>query len=259
MKWAFLLKVDAPSRGGSAFYDFVPYKFGPYSFCLNREAEEMAGSGVLKANEKQWMLTVTTEGPSPPAEVASDIKSIVQRFKNVGLDDLMDCVYESHKEYTVNSTRAKLATRREAAPAIHTVGYEGRHLDGLLDVLVQNGIRHLIDVRRNPISRRFGFHKSTLFRHCSSLDIAYTHRPELGIASEERSHLAEKRDYTELFDRYEKATLPARQLDVCEVGEMMKREASAIMCMELEPCECHRSRLANRLHELTGLPVIHLR
>jgi hypothetical protein len=259
MKWAFLLKAATPNRGGSAFYEFVPYKFGPYSFCLNREAEEMAGAGVLAVDEKYWILATGTGVSPPPAEVVADIKGLVQRFKNVQLEALLDHVYKSHKEYTVNSTREKLATRLEAAPAIHTVGYEGRQLDGLLDVLVQNGIRRLIDVRRNPVSRRFGFHKSTLFRHCSKLDIHYSHKPELGIPSEERSHLAESRDYAELFDRYERDTLTARFADVQDVADTMKQEPSAIMCMELEPCECHRSRLANRLQELTGLPIIHLR
>lgn len=258
MKWAFLLKMDSPSGGGSAFYEFVPYKFGPYSFGLNREAEEMIKSEIFTATENEWFLVPKVEQPALPREIVTDIAGIVRQFKNVSLNTLLDCVYESHKEYTVNSTREKLAPRRVAEPAIYTVGYEGRHLDGLLDVLVQNGIGQLIDVRRNPISRRFGFHKSTLTSHCKSLDIAYSHRPELGIASEERSHLAASRDYAELFSRYERETLVTRQSDVQKVAGVMNRGAAAIMCMEYDACECHRSRLANRLHELTGLPIVNL-
>jgi len=30
-KWCFLLRQESTSAGGSAFYDFVPYRFGPFS------------------------------------------------------------------------------------------------------------------------------------------------------------------------------------------------------------------------------------
>lgn len=54
MKWAFLLRQELPSEGGSAFYDFVPYHYGPYSFTLNHEAGKLESEGLLIATETTW-------------------------------------------------------------------------------------------------------------------------------------------------------------------------------------------------------------
>ncbi len=45
MQWAFLLKNDFPSEGGSSFYDFVPHHSGLYSFTLNHEAGKLESEG----------------------------------------------------------------------------------------------------------------------------------------------------------------------------------------------------------------------
>ena len=259
MKWAFLLKMESVSKGGAAFYEFVPYHFGPFSFGLTRDANELEKTGWLVGSDKTWELTAKSGRPPLPAELESDVRRIVERFRNVSQNDLVRQVYRSHVAYTVNSHIEQLAVRTIAKPGIYTVGYEGRQLDGLLDLLVQTGIRRLADVRRNPISRRFGFHKSTLARHCNLLEIEYVHVPELGIASEERSHLSATRNYAELFTRYERETIPMQSQHVDRVAGWMTESPTAILCMERDACDCHRGRLANRLHELTQLPIIHLR
>lgn len=76
-------------------------------------------------------------------------------------------VYREFPWYTLNSKNAarRAASAPVASPAVYTVGYEGLMLDGLLDLLLRVGIKRLIDVRCNPVARRFGFHKSTLDRH----------------------------------------------------------------------------------------------
>ena len=40
-KWCFLLRHESETQGGSAFYDFVPYRFGPLSFALYQETEKL--------------------------------------------------------------------------------------------------------------------------------------------------------------------------------------------------------------------------
>ena len=258
MKWAFLLKLETSSCGGSSFYEFVPYHYGPYSFGLTREAQALENSGFLKSNAKSWEGNPKAKRSSLPTDLESDVEQIVERFRGVSSSELFRRVYRSQVSYTVNSNIERLAVRAVGTPGIYTVGYEGRQLDGLLDVLVQAGIRRLVDVRRNPVSRRFGFHKSTLARHCTLLDIEYIHVPELGIASEERSHLSATRNYAELFARYERDTLIEQSGHVERVAAWMRTSATAIMCMERDVCDCHRGRLANRIHELSKLPVIHL-
>jgi hypothetical protein len=51
---------------------------------------------------------------------------------------------------------------------IVTIGYEGRSLEAFLNLLLQNSVTLLCDVRRNPLSRKYGFSKSTLSKARSS-------------------------------------------------------------------------------------------
>jgi hypothetical protein len=37
MKWLFLLRQDEPEAAGPSFYEFVPYRYGPFSFQAYRE------------------------------------------------------------------------------------------------------------------------------------------------------------------------------------------------------------------------------
>lgn len=46
--------------------------------------------------------------------------------------------------------------------AFFTIGYEGRTRDEYLALLVGAAVTLLVDVRRNPISRKKGFSKRTL-------------------------------------------------------------------------------------------------
>jgi hypothetical protein len=55
-KWAFLIRHEHESRGGSAFYEFVPYLYGPFSFSLNQEAGKLTDKGLLTyATENSWI------------------------------------------------------------------------------------------------------------------------------------------------------------------------------------------------------------
>jgi hypothetical protein len=96
------------------------------------------------------------------------------------------------------------------AGALFTIGYEGRTQDEYLALLREAGVTLLADVRRNPISRKKGFSKSTLAQGCAAVGIRYEHLPELGIASEKRKNLATQADVDALFAEYERDWLPTQ-------------------------------------------------
>ena len=140
-------------------------------------------------------------------------------------------------------------------PSVYTAGYEQMSVDAFLNRLIDNGIQRIIDVRNNPIARRYGFHKSTLSRLAGYLDIDYVHIPELGIASSRRRSLTTHADYQELFDEYEQDTVRVQTEAVDRAAALVKEKASVLVCMEADPVCCHRSRLANAVAELTGLEI----
>jgi uncharacterized protein (DUF488 family) len=257
VKWAFVLTRETESRGGSSFYEFLPYHFGPYSFSLQREIDILVADGLVVSDETAWRHNGIVARETLMKNVYYDVRRIVNRFQNWAVNDVIDYVYRTYPGYTVNSKRTKLAERKSAPIAIYTAGYEGLQIDGFLDLLVQKGIYRLIDVRNNPVARRYGFHKSTLNRLCGFLGIDYVHIPELGIVSVERQNLDSTLAYDQLFDKYEQLTLHSQTSHVDRVGTLMQERSSVLVCMEAQACRCHRSRLAAAVSSRTGLTVSH--
>jgi uncharacterized protein (DUF488 family) len=262
-KWAFLLANEMPSGGGSTFYDFVPYRFGPFSFTLFREADGLVRDGYLRgdAEGKVWERVEDVEYAvgNLANDVQSDAARVVDRFANQSHDDLIDYVYGEFPWYTVNSRIRKLATKPSAESAVYTVGYEKWSVDCLLNELMRQGIARIIDVRCNPIARRYGFHKSTLTRVAAKVGIEYVHVPELGIPSEFRQDLNCRNDYQRLFVRYTDELLPKRADSVNHVADLVQEKASALLCMEADPAMCHRTHLAKAVAELINLSVRDIR
>ncbi len=260
-KWAFLLRREAPSGGGSSFYGFVPYKFGPFSFCLFQEMEAMIEKGLVEsADERTWRLSSSGEvaGRAVEQDVRSDVVTIVREHRGVSSKELVARVYSHHPWYTVNSTIERLAERPVAAPSVFTAGYEGLSVDEFLDGLMRHGIRRIVDVRSNPIARRYGFHRSTLARLAGLVGIDYAHVPELGIRSEDRAGVEGTAAFARLFESYERTVLEDEGASIDRVAGLMQEMPSVLVCMERAACDCHRSRLATRVAERTGLTVTHL-
>lgn len=256
-KWAFLLAHDTPSGGGAAFYQFLPFRFGPFSFCLFREADALVRDGYLVEPEKSWRLAKDMRSPvgDLPGPVRGDAAGVVERFVDRAPEALRDYVYARFPWFTVNSTSRGLDSRPVACPAVYTAGYEGWLVDGFLNMLMRAGIRRLIDVRSNPVARRYGFHKATLGRLCGEVEIMYLHLPELGIRSELRRDLTAPAAYNAIFARYEAETLP-READVVDrVAELVSEKPTVLMCAEADPHRCHRARLAKVVARMAGLPV----
>ena len=264
-KWAFLLGQEMPSGGGSAFYDFLPYHYGPFSFTLVREAEGLVRDGYLRharvRRADAWERVADVPGHTTglSGSVQSDAANVVERFAAKPTEYLIDYVYEHFPWYTANSRIRQLEKRPVAPPAVYTIGYEGCSVDRLLNLLMRKGIRRVIDVRRNPVARRYGFHKSSLDRLCGKVDIGYVHVPAVGIASELRRNLDGSDAYARLFETYEKELLPREPNAVATIARMTTEEPAVLMCMEADPSTCHRSRLANVIASVTGLPVCHVR
>ena len=147
---------------------------------------------------------------------------------------------------------------RNAAPKTHTplasIGYEGRSFENYLNALIKNGIKVLCDVRRNPISRKYGFSKATLENACKGIGVEYRHYPDLGIPSYERQELRCQTDYDNLFARYEKDILPKVGESVCEIARLVTaEECVALTCFEANPAQCHRTRVLAAITRKTGV------
>lgn len=262
VKLAFLVsRAAAAPRVG--VYDFVPYKRGPFSFTLYHELRSLERDGWLTESPKDIRIAEAPhlETAFLDREFLALIDDISGRQRSVPTSAIVDSVYRTYPWFTLNSETIKkrAVTRPVAQTAVYTVGYEGIMVDTLLNLLLRQGIRRLIDVRGNPIARRYGFHKATLCRLCGDVGIEYAHFPSLGVPSGWRGDLSDESSYARLFERYEKEILPGQHSAVDSVAALVSEMPSALLCMEADHHCCHRSRLGAEVARRTLLPVKELR
>jgi Protein of unknown function, DUF488 len=264
-KYMFLLREETQCSHDSTFYEFLPYKFGPFSFAAQREIETLAAYGYIESGARS--MRATALGKEEAIKVDEDtsraVCAVVSRYGELSVRSLLKDVYTRYPWFASNSELKELIPAgidkpQPAAPAVYTIGYESRSVDGFLNNLIRRGIRRIIDVRANPISRKYGFARSALTRLSSKLGLGYSHFPELGISSKKRKEARTHAEFMQLFNHYEQQTLPARMFEMSRVAELMRSTPSVLLCMEKEAVDCHRSRLADRIVSLTNLSQVHL-
>ena len=269
VKLAFLLRKETTVGGDPTFYSFVPYRDGPFSFALERELASLERAGYVQGCEKSLSLNPDTSRLARD-EIARLGKSqvravdeVVARYGHVRRDTLLRTVYERYPWYAQNSELADfvpddLPRPPRRRPAAYTVGYEGKSVDHFFNDLLASGIGAILDVRANPVSRKYGFAKRSLRQIAQSLGLAYHPFPELGISGDHRAELSDFDSYQRLLDRYEKRMLPKRTAQLRRAAALLRSRPSALLCVEKDVRCCHRGRLADHLAEESDLAVVHL-
>jgi uncharacterized protein (DUF488 family) len=265
----FLLSQETFLSQDEAFYDFLPHKYGPYSFALNRELDALASQGYIHekhcGSTNTYAVTPlgTKEQRTVDSNTARAVRFIYEKYGKLGIQPLLRDVYCRYPWFSTRSELKKLipqnAPKRVVAPpAVYTIGYEGRSIDEFFDKLLRAGIRIILDVRANPISRKYGFAKKSLGTISGKLGLNYEHWPQLGISSEKRQGVQTPAEFKRLFGYYDRVTLPSVNADVMRLADQMRQKPSVLVCMERQAHDCHRSRLARVLSEASGLSVVDL-
>ncbi len=261
VKLLFLVRheTDLPAR--IAFYDFLPYRFGPFSFTLYRELDELRADGLVDG--KRPCIPGPAVGRarrlarSLSPHVRRLIDEIVQQHGRKSEKALIHHVYTAFSEFASRSDLAsKASSPARALPAVYTTGYEGRSIDAFLSNLIGRGIRRVIDVRRVARSRKYGFSGKALQGMLSKVDVGYRHVPELGIPAPLRRGLVSQADYDRLFILYRRQILPRETEAVREVSDLVSEQASVLLCFEKNPRQCHRTHLARAIAQGTGLKYV---
>ena len=269
VKLMFLLRMETNLKQLPGFYDFVPYKYGPFSFALYRDLDRLESNGYVTSGEDQFKLDekLNCETKQQTGRLDRNTKlaitDILDRYGHLNLSPLIRDVYRRYRWYALNSERSErnlfpILSRPKAVPAVYTIGYEGKTVDAFFNHLLESGIETIIDVRANPVSRKYGFAGSRMKQIGESIGFSYRHFPSLGISSSERANLSDMASRAQLFAQYEQTTLAHRTQEVNEVGEYMRGTPSVLVCVEKDVESCHRSRLATAVASESGLRVTHL-
>ncbi len=242
-------------------YEFVPYRFGCFSFHAASDQGKLQDKGFLD-DSKTWRLIEKKGNYAESMEYAERqaLWKLKKRFGSMPQKELVRHVYTSYPYYATRSeiaeeylsseefARVTLSKPKAKGMAISSIGYEGLSLEGYLNKLLRQDVRVVFDVRKNPLSRKFGFSKTALSNALDQMGIKYIHVPILGIVSEKRKELNCKADYDSLFDEYEKTTLKAGDNAVLEMVRIFRKEKRiAVLCYEKLPEQCHRTRVLKAL------------
>lgn len=144
-------------------------------------------------------------------------------------------------------------------PLLFTIGYEQASLHDVIAALKAAKIKLLIDTRAVAASRRAGFSKKMLAATLDDAGIAYIHLQKLGTPADGRM-AARAGDFKKLWKIYGKhlRTREAKAaLDELETI-LQKTRRVCLLCYEREPTECHRSKIAEIMHDRTGQKIENL-
>lgn len=262
------------TRGKEApkVFDFVPFKYGSFSFQAAQDLSTLVTLGYLQEMVVEGHSGYRYTGTS---SIINDIDmfdrqlliDIKDRWGDASEAELIKFAYTRYPFYAINSTIAqdmlsvqeweKICNQKKKLKKetdyLFTIGYEGLTLEGYINKLILKDVHVLCDVRKNAFSMKFGFSKNLLQKACEGVGIIYIHIPQLGIESEKRQELYTQADYNQLFNEYERTTLVANFSYLGIINDAIKNHKRvALTCFEKDPKTCHRSRVAKAVLNLNN-------
>ncbi len=242
-------------------YDFIPYKYGCYSFSANADLGAMAKKALLLEDSKNFEKVDSINYLKMlKKDDLKIIQEIQKLYGEMSSNALIKHTYINYPYWAIKSEVAenilkitelnniRKSETRVDKTILFTIGYEGISLEEYLNRLLKNDIKILIDVRQNPLSMKYGFSKTLLKKYCESLGIKYLHFPEVGIHGSKRQELNNQSDYDKLFTVYKKENLAKTKPTQKSIIKLLKENKRiALTCFEANISQCHRKPLAESI------------
>ncbi len=258
---------------GKDYYDFFPYRYGPFSFISYFDKRRLTELELLKQADD---FQLNTSYSYLKELKLADKKALLKFRANIGKlrgKRLVKKIYREYPHYTARSEilnklfdleeikQIQFSWNNDTKPFIYTIGYEGLTIDAFLDKLIANNVVAVIDVRHNPQSMKYGFSKKRFKEYLEKAGMKYFHIPELGIPSSMRKGLGSSISYKSLFRKYETKLLSAQEEAQNQLLNLISQYSRiALVCFEADHHFCHRNTLVEHLQKKKPLPspVFHL-
>lgn len=130
--------------------------------------------------------------------------------------------------------------------SLYTIGYEGISIQDFVDILVNHGIKILVDVRELPLSRKQGFSKTKLSDKLQETGVDYYHARPLGAPKSIRNALRVNGDWKAYKESYVDV-LNNQADELSAVAHIAQERRTVLMCFEHNYQECHRSLIVEKL------------
>jgi uncharacterized protein (DUF488 family) len=142
------------------------------------------------------------------------------------------------------------------AHKIFTIGYEQSRPEAVLAALKKAKVQLMVDTRAVAASRKPGFSKRQLAAALDEAGIAYLHLQKLGTPAEGRTAARAGRmdALWRIYDKHLKTHDAVEAMDEL-LGLVQSGKRICLLCFERDPAQCHRSRIAEIVHERSGAVV----
>jgi uncharacterized protein (DUF488 family) len=145
---------------------------------------------------------------------------------------------------------------------LYTLGYQGISIFQYIDVLKENGVTLVCDVRNNPFSFKVGFSKKKFQEYLMKADIEYVHLSHLGVPQKLRKKAKGPVTRRRMFEYFENVIL-SKDSAVEELQQIIKLMSSrklVLTCFERDHTDCHRFHIAERIEKISKskVKVVHL-
>ncbi len=152
-----------------------------------------------------------------------------------------------------------MAKESQIASKLFTIGYEKAKPDAVMAELKRAKVKLLVDTRAVAASRKPGFSKRQLAAASTKKASRYLHLQKLGTPAEGRAGRALRQDRHALAHlRQAPQDAGGDRGDGRTRGDREIGPAGCLLCYERDKDCCHRSRIAEIVHERTGASVVDL-
>jgi len=159
---------------------------------------------------------------------------------------------------TLQKPKSK-AAKSKPASKLFTIGYEKAKPDALMAELKRAKVKLLVDTRAVAASRKPGFSKRQLAATLDENGISYLHLQKLGTPDEGRQ-AARVGKLDTLWRIYAKHLKTPEAIEAMDelVAIVKSGQSVCLLCYERDKDCCHRTRIAEVVHERTGASVVDL-
>ena len=142
---------------------------------------------------------------------------------------------------------------------LFTIGYEQAKSASVIDELKRARVGLIVDTRAVAASRRPGFSKRQLAAGLDEAGIGYLHLQKLGTPDEGRQ-AARAGKLDTLWRIYAKHLKTPEAIEAMDelIAIVKSGQAVCLLCYERDKDCCHRTRIAEIVHERTGASVVDL-
>lgn len=250
------------------YYDFFPSQHGAFSLMYDYDKQKLIEKDVLRDSDSLELTIQTSYSEQLHEKERVQLHNFSHQTRHLRGKALLRQTYLDHPKYALKSqlvttlldddeyNSVRSSWKLESDAKLFTIGYEDSSIDYYLARLLFNNVKVLVDVRKNPVSRKYGFSKKRLRHWVAENGINYYHLPELGIPSSLRKNLATQDDFRALFDMYASDILPQQTNAISQIKQLLsKHNRVALTCFEAEHDMCHRHKVADIIEADTTLNI----